>query len=114
MTDEEPATNGTTALTASQILDNASTSSAPPHDDAPVAGPSSEKINQPNRSPRTSLDSPRSSLEGQDRIQQLEADLAAVRQEKDVLQSQYRSLLGKLTAMRQGLGDKLREDAVSC
>lgn len=42
----------------------------------------------------------------------LEEDLAATRQEKEVLGNQYRTLLGKLTAMRQSLGDKLREDAV--
>jgi hypothetical protein len=30
-----------------------------------------------------------------------------------VLSNQYRTLLGKLTAMRASLGEKLREDAVS-
>jgi hypothetical protein len=35
-----------------------------------------------------------------------------VKQEKDVLGNQYRSLLGKLTTMRKSLGEKLREDAV--
>lgn len=42
----------------------------------------------------------------------LEQELAVVRQEKEVLANQYRTLLGKLTAMRSSLGEKLREDAV--
>jgi hypothetical protein len=42
----------------------------------------------------------------------VEAELAVVRQEKEVLSGQYRGLLGKLTAMRSSLGEKLREDAV--
>jgi hypothetical protein len=48
-----------------------------------------------------------------ERTRELENELAVVKQEKDVLGNQYRTLLGKLTAMRQSLGDKLREDAVS-
>jgi hypothetical protein len=67
--------------------------------------------------PSSNVDaSPRSSLDnmGGDRtVQELEQELATLRQEKDVLGNQYRSLLGKLTAMRTSLGDKLREDAVS-
>ena len=50
---------------------------------------------------------------GDDRIQELEDELARVRDEKDALDGQYRSLLGKLTTMRKSLGEKLREDAVS-
>ncbi|OWT41125.1 hypothetical protein C362_01339 [Cryptococcus neoformans Bt1] len=46
-----------------------------------------------------------------ERIRILEDDLEATRQEKEALGSQYRSLLGKLTAMRTTLGDKLKEDA---
>lgn len=42
-----------------------------------------------------------------------EGELERVRAEKDHLSLQYRSLLGKLTAMRNTLGDKLKEDAVS-
>ncbi|WVQ97025.1 hypothetical protein IAU59_004135 [Kwoniella sp. CBS 9459] len=45
------------------------------------------------------------------RIYQLEEELETVRQEKEVLNGQYRGLLGKLTAMRTSLGDKLKEDA---
>lgn len=47
-----------------------------------------------------------------ERIRILENDLEATRQEKEALGNQYRSLLGKLTAMRTTLGDKLKEDAV--
>lgn len=47
-----------------------------------------------------------------ERIRILEDDLEAMRQEKEALGNQYRSLLGKLTAMRTTLGDKLKEDAV--
>ncbi|KAK8865685.1 hypothetical protein IAR55_000830 [Kwoniella newhampshirensis] len=58
---------------------------------------------------------PRSSSEIQvsprDRIAQLENELASTQQEKETLGNQYRGLLGKLTAMRTTLGDKLREDA---
>ncbi|WVF70656.1 hypothetical protein IAT40_005449 [Kwoniella sp. CBS 6097] len=46
-----------------------------------------------------------------ERIYQLEEELGNVRQEKEVLNGQYRGLLGKLTAMRTSLGDKLKEDA---
>ncbi|OXB38407.1 hypothetical protein LQV05_002773 [Cryptococcus neoformans] len=46
-----------------------------------------------------------------ERIRILENDLEATRQEKEALGNQYRSLLGKLTAMRTTLGDKLKEDA---
>ncbi|BEJ18027.1 hypothetical protein CspHIS471_0703040 [Cutaneotrichosporon sp. HIS471] len=38
-------------------------------------------------------------------------ELERVRAEKDHLSHQYRSLLGKLTAMRNTLGEKLKEDA---
>lgn len=67
---------------------------------------------------RASLDvpveiSPRASLDTDARANQLEQELQQVRQEKDVLSTQYRSLLGKLTAMRTSLGEKLKEDAVS-
>jgi hypothetical protein len=63
--------------------------------------------------PLGSEGSPRSSIDHAERVSQLEAELALVRQEKDVLGNQYRTLLGKLTAMRTSLGEKLREDAVS-
>jgi len=62
----------------------------------------------PERSPRSSVD------EGTpaERIAKLQDDLVTTRQEKEVLSNQYRTLLGKLTAMRASLGEKLREDAV--
>ncbi len=46
------------------------------------------------------------------RIATLEHDLERTQDEREALANQYRTLLGKLTAMRQSLGDKLREDAV--
>ncbi|CAK9782195.1 hypothetical protein CC85DRAFT_325323 [Cutaneotrichosporon oleaginosum] len=54
-------------------------------------------------SPRASADMPRFSGSGD--------ELERVRAEKDHLSHQYRSLLGKLTAMRNTLGEKLKEDA---
>lgn len=39
-------------------------------------------------------------------------ELEVVRAEKAALEGQYRALLGKLTTMRNTLGDKLRQDAV--
>ena len=76
---------------------------------SPDAGPSqSPRLASPGQSPRSSVD------EGTpaERIAQLEDDLATTRGEKEVLSNQYRTLLGKLTAMRASLGEKLREDAV--
>jgi hypothetical protein len=52
-------------------------------------------------------------VDASSRIAQLESALSSTTAEKDQLETQYRTLLGKLTAMRQSLGDKLREDAVS-
>ena len=48
-----------------------------------------------------------------ERIQNLEAELAQTVREKEHLSTQYRTLLGKLQAMRNSLGEKLKEDAVS-
>lgn len=45
------------------------------------------------------------------RIARLEHELETTRAEKEQLGTQYRSLLSKLTTMRQSLGDRLREDA---
>lgn len=45
--------------------------------------------------------------------QDLIAELEQIKGEKEHLESQYRALLGKLTTMRNTLGDKLRQDAVS-
>lgn len=49
----------------------------------------------------------------QTRIQTLETDLAQTLREKEHLSTQYRTLLGKLQQMRNSLGEKLKEDAVS-
>jgi hypothetical protein len=76
----------------------------------PDAGPSSPPAPPlPELSP---AGSPRASIDDTSRISQLEDELETVRGEKESLGNQYRTLLGKLTAMRQSLGDKLREDAV--
>lgn len=56
-------------------------------------------------SPRESLDQPAA---GDDLASQLERAMS----EKEHYYNQYRSLLGKLTAMRNTLGEKLKEDAV--
>lgn len=78
----------------------------------PDAGPSTSPPPPPPADlPPT--DSPEESTDNATRISQLEEELEVVRGEKESLGNQYRALLGKLTAMRQSLGDKLREDAVS-
>ena len=51
-------------------------------------------------------------LDSTTRIVQLEGDLERVTEERNGLEAQYRNLLGKLTNMRNTLGDKLRQDAV--
>lgn len=54
---------------------------------------------------------PRSSTDSARESESVEAQLERVKAEKEHLNHQYRSLLSKLTAMRQSLGDKLKEDA---
>ena len=48
-----------------------------------------------------------------DPTERLRKELERAKEEKDVLASQYRTLLSKLTAMRTTLGNKLQQDAVS-
>jgi hypothetical protein len=48
-----------------------------------------------------------------DPVERLQKELEWTKEEKDVLASQYRTLLSKLTAMRTTLGNKLQQDAVS-
>lgn len=48
-----------------------------------------------------------------ERIKELELELVTTKNEKETFEIQYRSLLGKLTSMRNTLGDKLKQDAVS-
>ena len=48
-----------------------------------------------------------------DPVERLQKELERTKEEKDVLASQYRTLLSKLTAMRTTLGNKLQQDAVS-
>ncbi|GAA5970895.1 hypothetical protein JCM11641_004498 [Rhodosporidiobolus odoratus] len=50
-------------------------------------------------------------LEGDERLQVLEDELERTRADRDAFESQYQGLLGKLTAMRNTLGNKLKEDA---
>lgn len=50
---------------------------------------------------------------GLDPAERLQKELERTKEEKDVLASQYRTLLSKLTAMRTTLGNKLQQDAVS-
>lgn len=51
--------------------------------------------------------------DAEERIRRLEDELVRTREEKEQFEAQYRSLLGKLTNMRNTLGDKLKQDAVS-
>lgn len=48
-----------------------------------------------------------------DPVERLQKELERTKEEKNVLASQYRTLLSKLTAMRTTLGNKLQQDAVS-
>lgn len=99
-------------------------------DDGPAAGPSGPVNGLPDASPLvatdanvgdTALEEHADDEETHDdhdpgsstRVANLEADLDRVTDEKNKLESQYRNLLGKLTNMRNTLGDKLRQDAVS-
>ena len=59
----------------------------------------------------SSLEATENSTDEASRIHQLQAQLDATTQEKEHLSTQYRTLLGKLQAMRNSLGEKLREDA---
>lgn len=65
-------------------------------------------------SPRASAELPTSLPRLSSSPAGLEAELERTRAEKDHLSNQYRTLLGKLTAMRNSLGEKLKEDAVGC
>lgn len=63
------------------------------------------------------LDEPGPSLangngSAEERVHGLEAELAQTKRDRDGFEAQYRSLLGKLTTMRNTLGDKLKQDAV--
>lgn len=49
-----------------------------------------------------------------DPVLRLQRDLERTREEKEALATQYRNLLAKLTTMRTTLGNKLKQDAVSC
>lgn len=48
-----------------------------------------------------------------ERIRTLEDELDRTRQDRDAWEQQYQSLLAKLTTMRQTVGDKIKQDAVS-
>jgi len=48
-----------------------------------------------------------------DPVERLQKELERTKGEKDILASQYRTLLSKLTTMRTTLGNKLQQDAVS-
>ncbi|GAA5906113.1 hypothetical protein JCM6882_003563 [Rhodosporidiobolus microsporus] len=49
--------------------------------------------------------------EGEERLRLLEDELERTRADRDAFEQQYHNLLGKLTAMRNTLGDKLKQDA---
>lgn len=48
-----------------------------------------------------------------ERVRLLEDELERARADRDAFESQYQGLLGKLTTMRNTLGEKLKQDAVS-
>ncbi|KAE8539977.1 hypothetical protein D1P53_003915 [Cryptococcus gattii VGV] len=108
---------------APTIPDEAAAPQAPPSDETvelkPLQGGEGQTQGQ-NHEHQDEGSSEQSQVEEQEeqndvpvdeRIRILEDDLETTRQEKEALGNQYRSLLGKLTAMRTTLGDKLKEDA---
>lgn len=109
---------------APAIPDEAVTPQAPPSDEtvelkAPQGGEEQTQVqNHEHKDEGSSEQSQVKEQEEQndvpvdERVRILEDDLETTRQEKEALGNQYRSLLGKLTAMRTTLGDKLKEDAV--
>ena len=102
---------------------------APQDDDEPPAPPPDEPEPEDDAPPRpaaageSGVDNGEPAAEGQDagaaaegadgeRIQLLEDELDRTRQDRDAWEAQYQGLLAKLTAMRNTLGDKLKQDAV--
>ncbi|OCF56634.1 hypothetical protein L486_05487 [Kwoniella mangroviensis CBS 10435] len=102
-------------------MSDSSAAAAPTNGNNDQAGPSSSSSNptSPDPDPKAELSPPNvngsqnhnDNDDPQERIVELEQELAAVRHENDKLSNQYKGLLGKLTAMRNTLGDKLKEDA---
>lgn len=76
-------------------------------------------VQAPSPSPRPSLDLARPSLDGQTedgssaRSVALEKAYDKLKTDKDTLEKQYRALVAKVGVMRDTLGKKLKEDAVS-
>jgi hypothetical protein len=89
-----------------------SNGSVPQPDAGPSSPPPPPATETETELPPTEAEPSNSTTDDASRIAQLEDELETVRGEKETLGNQYRALLGKLTAMRQSLGDKLREDAV--
>ncbi|GAA6012926.1 hypothetical protein JCM10207_008380 [Rhodosporidiobolus poonsookiae] len=71
--------------------------------DEVVAAQEPEPVEQPHETEQLG--------EGDDRIRLLEDELERTRADRDAFEAQYQGLLGKLTAMRNTLGDKLKQDA---
>ncbi|GAA6060091.1 hypothetical protein JCM10212_003052, partial [Sporobolomyces blumeae] len=103
--------------------------SAPPHlaslaeSEDPTSRDASPPPDQP-RQPTSAPDEPEQEEElrlevengargadSDERIRALEDELDRTREDRDAWEAQYQSLLAKLTAMRQTVGDKLKQDA---
>lgn len=110
---EAPSSDSVLAQTASMLGD---TETSATHADLPAepsdaATPSADANADADPDDSASEAGSDSSASSSTRLARLEQDLERTRAEKDQLATQYRSLLSKLTAMRQSLGDRLREDA---
>ncbi|KAH8914677.1 hypothetical protein BT69DRAFT_1289852 [Atractiella rhizophila] len=90
-----------------------STSSQSPPVSPPLNGVARMSLDSGRASPRASLDGTGAGGSGSngDRERLLRDELAKVKEERDNFENQYRGLLGKLTNMRNTLGDKLKQDA---
>ena len=83
----------------------------------PTASPKASTSNGILSTPKSSdvssnVAAPAAAVSSSSREAELEAALKEMTDQKSVLETQYRSLLGKLTNMRNTLGDKLKQDAV--
>ena len=109
---EAPPQDPVSAQTASILGDTeASTTHADPSADPSHAPDPTDDADPEDDADAASDAGSDSSASSSTRLARLEQDLERTRAEKDQLATQYRSLLSKLTAMRQSLGDRLREDA---
>ena len=92
----------------------ASTSTLPALEALAIVDNATNGLPSPTEKPEPNGDEQDRSQQDEAEMSQedLRAELEQIKGEKEHLENQYRALLGKLTTMRNTLGDKLRQDAV--